>query len=286
MQRHIIYLVLALLLAACKGRDKAEPAFTDETAFAGVDLERPADDQPIIFDDSLDAATPEDQRTPPPSVDRNFDDFLYAFNTCRRFFVDRIALPFPATQGGTQTQMTRYADVRTLYRQALQEGYSILHTSRRELDDLDRGAIREADVDAIDLAHSTVLTFHFERGDSRWQMLSSHEQPLTQYPAGRFLAFYARFATDPAYRLQHLAPVIDITLPSDAGPISGNIAPAQFDAFVTDLAQGTLVNIRLGQTIDDAAPRMYIRRCNLSMGDERILAFRRDGNAWTLRAVM
>lgn len=285
MFRTLIYLALPLLFMACRGKETQEQTYTDETAFAGVSAERPAEGEPIVFHDSLDAANPEDQRTPPAAVDGNFDDFLYAFNVNRRFFVSRIALPFPATRGGTEAQLTDYADVRTLYQQTLRGGYTILHNDPDALLHIDRGTIEEADVDAIDLNGRQVATFHFEPRDDHWMMLAATETPLTAYPAAQFLTFYARFTTDAAYRLQHLDADIDITIPTDDGPVTGNISPAQFDAFVSDLATGTLVNIRLGQQLTDDDAHMYIRKCDLAMGDERILAFKKHQGEWILDAV-
>lgn len=289
MFRKLVYLsgliLIVTTVVSCK--HKKEPTqYIDETAFAGVGGESIDVDGPIVFDDPNDAANEEDQRTPPSSVDNNFDDFLYVFNVNRRFFVDRVTFPFILERRGSRILINDYQEVRSLYRETIQDAYTILYTDKESYEQIDRNELTCASVVSISLDTKTVKSFHFALENNKWFMKDCIETLSSEYVLNDFIEFYSKFCVDASFRKSHLSDEISIVIHTENGDMEGNITPDQYDSFVSSIPQGIIVNIELGQELSSIASHVYMRQCNLSMGDEQRFGFERRNNDWYLVEVL
>lgn len=288
----------ASAITACKDKpqtDNEETQYTDETAFAGIggtpDSTTQADnpervgEEEIVFEDSTDAAEPEDQRTPPEAVDANFNDFLYAYNVNRRFFVDRTTFPFEVEKNGKSEKLYNYKAVRNLYHQTITPGYyTLLYTSTGCIDEMDGEGLDKVSVEAHDLETGLTNAFRFTLDGGKWHMHACEQYATANDHAASFLTFYAQFANNAEYRREHLAPLMETYIMDDetGEPIEGVITPEQFEMFFPELPHGTIVNINYGQPIDQHANTMYMRKCNLMNGEQTNFTFSLENGEWTL----
>lgn len=269
MKRIILYVgVFTALMFGCRGGQtdgNTASNDTDTTDTAAADtLEQLIEETPM-----------------PKAADELFDDFFFNFAANRRLQSERIVFPLSTPEGTIEQKAwkTEHFFMRQGY-------YTLICSSRREMNMVKDTAVSEVTVERISLVHSTVRQWLFQRIHGLWKMTAIGKQRLRDNREASFLRFYQRFATDSLYQCESLCDLVQFTGPDpddDFATMDGVITPDTWPAFAPEMPSGTIYNICYGPNKPRGGnTRIFVMR-GIANGLEMEMTFCRKGGKWMLQ---
>jgi len=219
----------------------------------------------------------------PKAADELFDDFFFNFAANRKLQMQRIKFPLQVIVGGKTTIVEKNAWKPDHF--FMRQGYyTLLFDSRKHMDAVKDTNVNHVAVEKIDLSHSTVKRYIFDRKDGLWMMERIENEPLGKNSNASFLQFYKRFAADTAFQARHLASTVKFVGPDpddDFNDMTGLLTPDTWPAFAPELPCGMIYNISYGEAYRESNWKIFVLR-GIANGLEVELTFRRVGGKWLL----
>ena len=97
-----------------------------------------------------------------------------------------------------------------------------------------------------------VRTYGFNKIAGQWKMTRIEDNPLSKYGDCAFIDFYQQFATDSAFQMAHVKPMLSILMESpedEFEKIDGVIEAEQWPSFCPELPADVFTNIDYGQSM-------------------------------------
>ena len=218
------------------------------------------------------------------NLDRDFDDFMYAFVRSPRLQRERVHYPLPLVSADTlQDSLIRYLDCASEFGFMMGDFYTLLFSRPSEIEDAKNADEENVCVERINLYEMQVRSYNFERQHGKWMLVGLEDKGVGQSECGQFLDFYARFSTDSLFQSQHLARRLRFSMlaPEDDDIyIEGTITAQQWFSFCPDVPAGILSNIRYGQTI--LPHHIVLQKCGIASGLQETFTFDIKGGRWLL----
>ena len=139
-------------------------------------------------------------------------------------------------------------------------------------------------MEQILLVSQEIRRYDFQRKQGKWMLVRLRHLPFEADPAGDFLKFYSRFASDSLYREAHIAPYVAVSLldPSDdMQHIEGSIEREQFPIFCPEVPSVSISNILYGQPYDNPS-RMILQKTGYGNEMQELFTFAKQGRDWHL----
>ena len=144
-------------------------------------------------------------------------------------------------------------------------------------------------VEWIDLSHSIVEKFHFNRVNDKWMLTNIDKKRKEDMPNGDFLNFYARFITDSVYQREALADPVKVILTSEDGEEEPQEEQVNADEWFEmresiPLPEDALVNVDYGQASISQNRKILLLQ-GLSNGMQMKFTFTKNGDDWKLMEI-
>jgi len=270
---YLLILVSALVTGSCQLKQS-----TPE------EEETPVDSTLLIVES--DTLQKEQEEVMPVKADGTFDDFLFNFVRSARLQKERVRFPLPEVmEDNTRRLMTQDEWTDEFYFLSDAEFYTILWNSERQIEEQKTDtAENTVSVEQILLVSQEIRRYDFQRKQGKWMLVRLRHLPFDADPAGDFLKFYSRFASDSLYREAHMMPYISVSLldPSDdMQHIEGSIEREQFPIFCPEVPSVSISNILYGQPYDDPSC-MILQKTGYGNEMQELFTFARHGKDWRL----
>jgi len=218
------------------------------------------------------------------SLDRAFDDFMFAFVRSPRLQRERVVYPLPfSSPDSTRSGSLRFLDCNGEFGFLRGDYYTQLFGNASQIEETKVSEENAVSVERISLLEGQIRSFLFERRHGKWMLVGLREQEIAQSDYADFLAFYAQFSSDSIFQRRHLAPRLRFSMldPEDEGNyVEGTITAQQWFSFCPEVPGGIISNIRYGQTY---SPRhMVLQKCGSANGLQEIFTFQRRAQRWLL----
>lgn len=225
------------------------------------------------------------EETPMPrAADELFDDFIFNYASNRKLQKERTDFPLSVESHGKTTEMTesRWQTERFFMPQGY---YTLILNSRKQFNLSKDTSLDHVLIEKIDLGRNSVRTWSFNRVEGLWRMQGIKDQSIAQHGDGKFLEFYQKFATDTAFQVKALAPLVKVSAPDpedDFSRMEGSVMPEQWPAFAPWMPSDVLYNIVYSdKPYKPSNERIFVIR-GVANGLETELTFRRSGENWQL----
>lgn len=270
---YLLILVSATVLGSCGGKTSAP----EEDA-------APVDSSLLIVES--DTLPEEPKEVMPVKADGTFDDFLFNFVRSARLQRERVRFPLPVVmEDSTRHMMSEEDWTDEFYFLSDTEFYTILWNSEQQIEEQKKDtAENTVSVEQILLVSQEVRRYDFQRKQGKWMLVRLRHLPFEADPAGDFLKFYSRFASDSLYREAHIAPYVAVSLldPSDdMQHIEGSIEREQFPIFCPEVPSVSISNILYGQPYDNPS-RMILQKTGYGNEMQELFTFAKQGRDWHL----
>ncbi len=272
MKHCLLAVLCTLMLTACGGRKAGDvkediPADTalvtgDTTAVDSID--DPLSDLPV-----------------PKAIDELFDDFIFNFAANKKLQSERIRFPLKKTNGDKVETITKeqWKTERYFMRQ---QYYTLLFDNEKHMEVVKDTSIHHAVVEMIYFNTGAIVQHVFDRLRGVWMLTAINTIPISQSENASFLAFYYRFATEPAFQKESLNQTIRFEGPDpddDFARMEGEITADTWEAFAPVLPSKMIYNIVYGTPHNDGHQMIFVLR-GIANGLELEMTFRRHGDAW------
>lgn len=241
--------------------------------------------------DTLVVETPQEpeveveQEPAPTRADELFDDFIWNFASDQRLQRRRVKFPIPYITP-EDTLLIERQDWQHDNLLADQNTYTIMFDNESDLEREGDTSLDAAEIEWISLEDKTHKHYYFSKNRGAWMLDSIC---LVQLPPmadlSGFIDFYAHFASDSLYQLEHITnPIEFVTLdPDDEFSIlETTLGISQWFAFRPELPKERLANINYGQTNSNRSRRKILKVNGFQDGSSIILYFRKRGNDWEM----
>jgi hypothetical protein len=273
----VIAVAAGFLLGSCKDK-KMENVFAPDDDVEEDSVEAFVGDTLHLFEET----------EPPAAVDELFDDFLFNFIDDARFQGQRIVYPLPCTDGEEETSLTRQ-DWPDFDHFKNQELLTVIYEREHDLVLSKDTSMQSVAVEWIDLSHSMVEKFHFNRVNDKWMLTNIDKKRREDMPNGDFLNFYARFITDSVYQREALADPVKVILTSEDGEEEPQEEQVNADEWFEmresiPLPEDALVNVDYGQASISQNRKILLLQ-GLSNGMQMKFTFTKNGDDWKLMEI-
>ena len=283
----VVAFAILAILTACAQRQ------------AGSTATAPAAESDVLSPlaiDTLAPTTPDDEEVlvaQPTKADELFDDFIFNYASDPTLQRQRTVFPLPYYKGDTPVHIER-TDWEHDYLFAQQPCYTLLFDREDDMEMVGDTTLHSVQVEFFPLGSSQVKKFYFEKKGGAWMLeainlrQAERDSVTTQTGTKRkesFLEFYARFATDSVYQLEHIRnPLSYVTLdPDDEFSIlETTIDAEQWPAFSPALPTEGLTNINYGQRNDDLSREKILKVNGIGNGFSNVFYFKRRHGEWEL----
>lgn len=270
----IVFLV-ACLLTACNGKQKADEAWVDSVMHA-------LDSVP---NESVDFTLQEDSVTS-VAVDENFNDFLYTFMHNFRFLTQRVQWPVRVMNNAQQQIRTisRGNELKELLSLLDNDYYVMLLNSASQLESDPGSTASVASMKMVNLEDAQIHQFEFSRNSGQWFLTGICVDSFEENNLGSFLAFYNRFVNDSTFQLAHIAQHLNISIPDEDEEnayIEGTIDADQFSLFSPELPSGIFMVVDF-DLIDENPHKVVMIKCGFATSMMDVLTFDFDADDWRL----
>lgn len=270
---YLLVFAVALVMGSCQMRPSASNQ--EETPVDSALL--------IVESDTLRA---EQEEVMPVKADGTFDDFLFNFVRSARLQKERVRFPLPVVmEDNTRHLMSEEEWTDEFYFLSDTEFYTILWNSERQIEEQKTDtAENNVSVEQILLVSQEIRRYDFQRKQGKWMLVRLRHLPFEADPAGDFLKFYSRFASDSLFREAHIAPYVAVSLldPSDdMQHIEGSIEREQFPIFCPEVPTVSISNILYGQPYDNPS-RMILQKTGYGNEMQELFTFAKQGKDWHL----
>lgn len=270
-----ILFILSLLAGLSSCRRTVAPA----------PLDVPVEAEDSLAADTMPAESPElREMEASMNLDRDFDDFMYAFVRSPRLQRERVHYPLPVVSADTlQDSLVRYLDCAGEFGFMMGEFYTLLFSHPSQMEDAKSADEETVSVERINLHEMQIRSFNFERRHGKWMLVGLEDRGVGQSDCGEFLDFYASFSTDSLFQSRHLARRLRFSMldPEDDNIyIEGTITSQQWFSFCPDVPSGIISNVRYGQTF--LPHHMVLQKCGFANGLQETFTFDKKGGRWLL----
>lgn len=270
-----VYFALGLFLAAtsCTQHTHAPEKTSDTPVTAST---RPS----LLWTDAeLEAEANNDDRS-----EKLFDDFLYNYIQDTSLQRERAVFPLPETMADGSVRHISEEDWSKDYCFTSADYTIALYNDEAEMSINEDTALARASVDKLDLAQETITVYDFMRHAAHWKLVAIRNMGFAGSDLNDFLVFYARFASDAAFRNMSLASSIHIRMtdPDDESQsIDGFISREQWPTIGAEAPDGTIMNIRYGQQYLHSK-RIMMEKTSMGDGMSEVFSFAKGSKGWEL----
>ena len=260
---YLLILVLATVLGSCGGKTSAPE---EDGA--------PVDSSLLIVES--DTLSEEPEEVMPVKADGTFDGLQR----------ERVRFPLPVVmEDSTRHMMSEEDWTDEFYFLSDTEFYTILWNSERQIEEQKTDTAESTvSVEQILLVSQEIRRYDFQRKQGKWMLVRLRHLPFEADPAGDFLKFYSRFASDSLYREAHIAPYVAVSLldpADDMQHIEGSIEREQFPIFCPEVPSVSISNILYGQPYDNPS-RMILQKTGYGNEMQELFTFAKQGRDWHL----
>ncbi len=274
MRGCLFCLILLLLVLSCDHK-AVQPKAAEMVA------ESSRDSLVSVTSDTADAVGP--VTNIPKAADEYFSDFIYSFTTNKAYQMSRIAFPLPCVRNGKTT----YLQKRQWLFSRFHMKYSVytLFFDRKASLYLEKSKhVSDVKLEYFNIHEEEVRTYYFNKSDDQWKMVRIEDMPLSKYKDCAFIEFYQQFATDSAFQLEHVKPMLSILMenPEDEfEKIDGVIDAEQWPSFCPELPADVFTNVDYGQSKRLDNRRVVVLE-GTSNGYMSLLFFVEENGEWML----
>lgn len=233
--------------------------------------------------ESADIMAEEQTATMPAGIEQ-FDDFIFNFASDSVLQRQRTVFPLLCMEGDEKRNIPE-KEWKHDYLFTKQNYYTLLFDREKEMDVVGDTSQTSVQVEWIFLKTHRVKSYCFERKQGAWMLMSVQTRPIAKGGDDNFVEFYARFATDSIYQLEHVHhPLQFVTIdPDDEFSILETTLDAnQWLAFRPVLPVDKLSNIDYGQKNEDLSRTKILKVNGIGNGYSNIFYFRKRRGEWKL----
>ena len=274
--RGCLFCLIGLFMVASCGKKTPYPVAAEKI------IEFPNDSSEV---EQLDSVVTEESVTEvPKAADEYFNDFIYSFTNNKAYQLSRIVFPLPCIRNGKTTYLQkkqwRFSRFHMKY-----PVYTLFFDKRSSLNLEKSKRITSVKMEQFNMAEEKVRTCSFNKVANQWKMTRIEDNPLSKYGDCVFIEFYQQFATDSAFQLAHVKPMLSILMESpedEFEKIDGVIEAEQWPAFCPELPADVFTNIDYGQSKNLGNHRIVVLEGS-SNGYISLLFFEKEDGEWMLQ---
>ena len=276
MKKWLIAFMVVGLITACvnTGRRSADEARTSE-----------ADSTWLAMLDTLPMVDQPEEEPMPERADELFDDFIFNYATNERLQLRRTEFPLPFYNDSIPLHIAK-DDWQHDYLFSQENVYTLLFDREEDMDMVGDTSLTSVKVEWIFLEEKKVKRYYFEKKDGAWMLEAINLRRMEhEARADNFVDFYARFAADSLFQLEHICdplPFITIDPDDEFSILETTIDAAQWQAFAPPLPDDKLSNIDYGQRNEDLSLTKIVKLNGIGSGVSNVCYFRRRGGRWEL----
>ena len=275
MRGCLFCLICLFIVASCAKK-------TSHSVAAEKIVEIPNDSSEVELPDSVSSV--ESVTEVPKAADEYFNDFIYSFTNNKAYQMSRIVFPLPCVSNGKTTYLQkkqwRFSRFHMKY-----PVYTLFFDKRSSLHLEKSKKITCVKMEQFNMAKEKVRTYSFNKVANQWKMTHIEDNPLSRYGDCAFIEFYQQFATDSAFQLAHVKPMLSILMESpedEFEKIDGVIEAEQWPSFCPELPSGEFTNIDYGQSKNLGNRRLVVLE-GTSNGYISLLFFEKEDGEWMLQ---
>lgn len=263
------------LLVACNGDKRGKGATSDML--------------PMTSDSALneiDTLSRIEEQAPPKLIeaDELFEDFIFLYASDTLLQQKRVKFPLPYYKGDTPLKIEK-EDWEHDCLFTKETFYTLLFDKEEEMDMVEDTTLTSVQVEWVYLDTRQVKRYYFERIKGMWMLEAINLRQMEGEDEENFVDFYARFAADSLFQLQHIhEPLRFVTLdPDDESQVlETTIEPEQWCAFRPILPTDKLSNICYGQKNEDTSHTKVLKLNGIGNGYSNVFYFRKRHGKWEL----
>ncbi|HCE47980.1 MAG TPA: hypothetical protein DEQ84_04900 [Prevotellaceae bacterium] len=274
--RRCLYCLICLFVAASCSKKTSRPLAAEEI------VESPNDSSESEQPESVD--TVESVTEVPKAADEYFNDFIYSFTNNKAYQMSRIVFPLLCVRNGKTTYLQkkqwRFSRFHMKY-----PVYTLFFDKRSSLNLEKSKEITEVKMEQFNMLTGEVRTYGFNKIAGQWKMTRIEDNPLSKYGDCAFIDFYQQFATDSAFQMAHVKPMLSILMESpedEFEKIDGVIEAEQWPSFCPELPADVFTNIDYGQSMSLGNRRIVVLE-GTSNGYISMLFFVKEDGEWMLQ---
>lgn len=275
MRGCLFCLICLFIAASCTKK-------TSHSVAAEKIVEIPNDSSGVELPDSV--ISVESVTEVPKAADEYFNDFIYSFTNNKAYQMSRIVFPLPCVRNGKTTYLQkkqwRFSRFHMKY-----PVYTLFFDKRSSLHLEKSKKITSVKMEQFNMAEEKVRTCSFNKVANQWKMTRIEDKPLSRYGDCAFIEFYQQFATDSAFQLAHVKPMLSILMESpedEFEKIDGVIEAEQWPSFCPELPADVFTNIDYGQSKSLGNRRLVVLE-GTSNGYISMLFFVKEDGEWMLQ---
>lgn len=222
----------------------------------------------------------------PMSVDRSFDDFVFAFTANKEFQLQRTKLPLPVMEDGVEVSTVNKEQWAPDSLFIDRYFYTLLFDEEEDMELISDPELLEARVEWIYLDNNNTKSYNFKRENDIWMLNSISRGHLEEYDNEEFIRFYSKFATDTIFQVSRLVMPLEYATvdPEDDFEILETVIDANsWTSLKPVLPTSKLVNINYGQRNDAKSKTKILAVKGISNGFSNVFFFRLNAKGkWEL----
>ncbi|MGN0257097.1 MAG: DUF4348 domain-containing protein [Bacteroides sp.] len=273
MRKTILWALVALTVSACGQKKAAIDPFESLTSMVDSAAQQ-ADTVPVIV-----AEEPK-----PIEADELFDDFIFNYAQDHELQLQRTKFPLPYYKEDSPLKIEKdYWKHDDLF--CKENAYTLLFDDEEQMDLVGDTTLKSVQVEWIFLKTRMLKKYYFEKLKGVWMLEAINLRKMIADDPNDFIDFYARFANDSLFQLEHVAPRLQfVTIdPDDEFSIlETTLEAAQWMAFSPQLPKERLSNIDYGQHVSHKSSTRILKINGIGNGYSNLFYFRRRGESWEL----
>lgn len=271
--RTAILWAIALTVSACGQKKSTIDPFESLTSLVDTAAHR-VDTVPL----------PVVEEPKPIEADELFDDFIFNYAQDHDLQLQRTKFPLPYYKEDSPLKIEKaYWKHDDLF--CKENAYTLLFDKEEQMDLVGDTTLKSVQVEWIFLKTRMLKKYYFEKLNGVWMLEAINLRKMSADDSPDFIDFYARFATDSLFQLEHVAsPLQFVTIdPDDEFSILETTLDAgQWAAFSPQIPKERLSNIDYGQHISSQSHTRILKINGIGNGYSNLFYFRRKGESWEL----
>lgn len=273
MRKSILWALVALTVSACGQKKAAIDPFESLTSMVDS-VAQQADTVHL----------PEVEEPQPIEADELFDDFIFNYAQDHVLQLQRTIFPLPYYNEDVPLKIEKaYWKHDDLF--CKENAYTLLFDKEEQMDLVGDTTLKSVQVEWIFLKTRMMKKYYFEKLKGVWMLEAINLRKLTADDPADFIDFYARFATDSLFQMEHIAQRLQfVTIdPDDEFSILETTLDAgQWAAFSPQLPKDRLSNIDYGQHVSSQSNTRILKINGIGNGFSNLFYFRRLDESWEL----
>lgn len=273
MRKSILWALVALTVSACGQKKATIDPFESLTSMVDS-VAQQADTVHL----------PEVEEPQPIEADELFDDFIFNYAQDHVLQLQRTIFPLPYYNEDVPLKIEKaYWKHDDLF--CKENAYTLLFDKEEQMDLVGDTTLKSVQVEWIFLKTRMMKKYYFEKLKGVWMLEAINLRKLTADDPADFIDFYARFATDSLFQMEHIAQRLQfVTIdPDDEFSILETTLDAgQWAAFSPQLPKERLSNIDYGQHVSSQSNTRILKINGIGNGFSNLFYFRRLDESWEL----